>query len=89
MTWRPAKPGDTPGQMEPEVRRTEVVSVRLTKAERARLAELGGPSALRRALDPPASAQSSPGLTTAVSGRGLVAWSDGTVGQQWPASVTY
>lgn len=77
--------------MEPEVRRTEVVSVRLTPAERARLDAMGGPSALRGALErapiPP-----SPGRETSYGAsiaRTFMVWADGSVGQQWPASATF
>lgn len=67
--------------------RTEVVSVRLTKAERVRLDEMGGPSAaLRRLLEPvhicqPNIVMTGPGP---LQGASLV-WDDMTVGGTWPA----
>ena len=79
------------GHTETAVTRTEVVSVRLTPAERQRLDELGGPAALRRLLAP---TQQVLPITTApdpifVPARSSVVWFDGTVGPSWPALATY
>ena len=78
--------------------RTEVVSVRLTPDERARLNDLGGATeVVRRALRPPPM-QVVPTTTSGIpsgcyrwisglgpdTGAGVV-WQDGTVGQGWPA----
>jgi hypothetical protein len=77
--------------------RTEVVSVRLTAAERARLDAMGGPTeVLRRALQPqplqcvvPTTTSGFiPGTYLWISGVGCdtgVVWGDGTVGPFWPA----
>jgi len=69
--------------------RTEVVSVRLTKAERERLNELGGPSALlRRALDHACPSAYLVPVTGVSNGHGALIWSDGTCGPLWPALST-
>lgn len=67
--------------------RDEIVSVRLTKSERARIDELGDPSALRRALDPEPLQRIVP-TETGPAVKSWVVWSDGTMGQQWPALET-
>jgi len=70
--------------------RTEVVSIRLTKAERARVDALGGPATLlRKALTeelPPIPIWT---ITTATFNAALsMIWSDGTVGPNYPAVNT-
>lgn len=69
--------------------RTEVVSVRLTASERARLDKLGGATAvIRRALDHQHCTQPVEVTLTGVGvGTSLrsVVWNDGVVGQSWPA----
>jgi hypothetical protein len=79
--------------------KSEIVTVRLTPTERARLDELGGPAeVLRRALQPPPM-QVVPITTTptrfvvdaaqfTVSAPSCVHWQDGTVGPTWPALAT-
>lgn len=70
-------------------RRTEVASVRLTKAERARLDAMGGPSAaLRKILRTKKESISYRVARRCGPGSTYVVWDDGTIGPNYPRVVT-